>query len=428
MADRVSAPPSPSPLARAASPPGIRSVLLPAPTGRGGVREMMGARLTAWNPQTFANTVIMGGQTYNDLPVINPTALDIGPVVLTRTPAGLAILGVINRLGGAQPDLLRLRSLRSDVSVFNSTALVNAGDLNFPVQTFTTYALDGMIMSTAPSQSDARMAFTGPPNMIFRWGPFGQLVGAAASGIDSTVVDGYGTGITEGINGQGVLTQAHVHGYLDVGDTPGILQMMWAQDTASTVGAAVLRAGSWLRLSELGGGKGGKVVTKTYPITNSRSFRGDGTNLGDGNNVHLGDYDPTRPYGNERAQLGFDGAAIRSDLTNASVRTARVWLYCYEAENSTGSFVGIDAGTAFTSTYDPAFDSAASISYSVVKNAWNYFDINYGTAAFLPKILTGSNIMGLPPTPFGGYATGYRGYGFSAALRPYIEITYVVPN
>lgn len=58
-----------------------------------GVSLLQGATLTAWDGVTYACTVTAGTAVYTDIPVLNPTTLVLGRVLLGFGPAGPVILG-----------------------------------------------------------------------------------------------------------------------------------------------------------------------------------------------------------------------------------------------------------------------------------------------------------------------------------------------
>lgn len=80
--------------------PILARLLLGESTGRPTV-PLLGATLTAWDPATYTNTVTVGDAvTYTDLPVLNPSAQQLGRVLLADTDAGPVILGPLYQAGG----------------------------------------------------------------------------------------------------------------------------------------------------------------------------------------------------------------------------------------------------------------------------------------------------------------------------------------
>ena len=412
------------------NPMTVSRLIVPRSAQGSGTKEWMGGTLLAWDSTTYANTVEIGGITYTNLPVVNPLGLDEGPVLIARLPSGLVIMGPINRPGAGGSDLMARRVLRNDISVINTTFFTAADDLAFPVQTNTTYAIDGMFMSTSHNSADAAWCWTGPPNMVFRWGLYGVPVSSLsrAGSIDPTVIDGYGFGIIQQVNGMSdsPLVQCQPRGYLSVGDTPGVVTPWFSQGVAYASVASVFKKGSWLRIEELGAGAGGTTITKTYAATATRTYMGDTTYNTAAGDVSIYHGDRGGGSGNERAIAIFPGSTMRSDMASATITSAKLWLYCHYAEEAKGSLaIKAESYTSFPTTYDPGYTNTQNADDRWDVNSWNYLDIRAGSGAILPAILSGANSIGFTPILFGAAATGFRGYS-DPALRPYIEVTYTV--
>jgi hypothetical protein len=71
----------------------VARFLVGQPDGR--TLAIYGAYMTEWDPVTRWNVVSGGAQEFTDLPMINPTLLAVGPVLLLETPAAPIILGRI---------------------------------------------------------------------------------------------------------------------------------------------------------------------------------------------------------------------------------------------------------------------------------------------------------------------------------------------
>jgi hypothetical protein len=79
---------------------GLAAVLREAAgdNGPGGRQPtFLGGYLTEWDEVTHANKVALGGFTYDNLPVINPALLGLGPVLLAYSDEGPIVLGRIYR-------------------------------------------------------------------------------------------------------------------------------------------------------------------------------------------------------------------------------------------------------------------------------------------------------------------------------------------
>jgi hypothetical protein len=171
--------------------------------------------------------------------------------------------------------------------------------------------------------------------------------------------------------------------------------------------------------------------TTVYVCTASQSYDGstnpipgvDGTN-----NCYMGNFSPTRTYGNERSIAIFPGATIRSDLTGATVQTAKLWFYCFAAEESAGTLsYSSSTAAAAPGTLNPG---SGTYGYDDVwpVPGWNSVSmLDGGGSSMVNAIIAGANSVQLCPTLFGLAATGFRGFGYDATLRPYMEITYTKP-
>ena len=173
------------------------------------------------------------------------------------------------------------------------------------------------------------------------------------------------------------------------------------------------------------------TYTVNYTAIGSRSYDGDGIYIGapDGdNNIYLSTF-ADRAYVNERFQVLFDGDTIRTDLSGATIAYARLWLYCFKAEETKGS-LGFAWSTlsSISSSFNGTFvgEVWAKDDHWPVPG-WNYFDLltEGGGHTCLSEILDdgGNSIVSRQPLIPGLAATGWRGYGTSA-YRPYLEIKY----
>jgi hypothetical protein len=391
------------------------------------VQNLAGGTMTAWDPIALTNTVVVGQVTYQNLPSVSPIGLTTGLVLLQKSAAGYIIMGMLANAGDINLAPIRYRELPDDVTSV-STTLQDAGVLNFLVAGNTKYGIDGVMFYNSTSASHIAWAWSGPANMLAKWNAGGDVsTGTDDYPLFDTILD-YGDANTQVSFGFGHSAVAKPTARFATTDTAGLLQLRFG--CSAGTGPCVLQAGSWLRISDLGSASGATIYIKQYSCTASRSYNSDGNPIGSpdqDNNVYFGDF-PDRSFGNERSMLIFPGATIRSDLAGATVLTARLWLYCIKAEEALGSFQGqAEPNTSVPSTYSPS-----TVGFGVndvwTVNSWNSVDAFYlgGTSSYLNKILDGYNAIGLTPTSLGRAATGFRGYGFSVALRPYLEVTYSI--
>lgn len=386
--------------------------------------------MTAWDPIGLTNTVTVGPVTYQNLPVVSPVGLTEGLVLLAKGPAGYIIMGM---LAGASSSLLapiRYRRLKPDLSV-PTTTFADAGLLNFQLATNTEYALDGMLSYlSGGTVTDMKFAWTGPANMAVRWS-MGGVNNATSYSVNNETIYLYGDANFQTVQGAAVGFTCRPAGWFATTDTPGLLQLRVALSAAGVAGT--LQEGSWLRISDLGTSTNADIHIKQYACTASRSYDDSGNPIGvtdQDNNVYQGTF-PDRSFGNERSILIFPGSTIRSDLAGALVLNARLYLYCFKAEEVHGSLVEprTEPNTSVPATYaGPSSNDATSLHDAWPVPGWFSVECLYqgGPDGLLNGILAGDNAIGLPPTTFGLAATGYRGYGFSASFRPYLEVTYAV--
>lgn len=390
-------------------------------------QDVAGGTMTYWDPVTHANTVVVGPVTYQNLPVVSSVGLTTGLVLLMKAPGGYIIMGMLSRASSTVYDPVRHRVLSNDLPLPNTT-LIDAPALSFGLNPATQYAMDGCLFYNSTTSNDIQFAWTGPANMSVKWNMHG-LSNATTNGILTDLITNYGSGSPQTIQGLGALSACHPSGWFSTTDTPGVLQLQAALASGTTAG--LLAQGSWLRLSEISGTGLTDTVIKQYACTASRSYAEDGTYIGatDGdNNVYFGSF-PDRSFGNERSVLIFPGATMRADLGAATVLSARLYLYCFKAEETQGSFQGrAESYTAVPTTYSPPTGAGFGVNDIWTVPSWNSIECFYTGSAdsYLNRILAGDSAVGLTPTSFGLAATGFRGYGFSAALRPYIEVAYAV--
>jgi hypothetical protein len=391
------------------------------------VQDIAGGTMTAWDPISHANTVIVGPVTYQNLPVVSPIGLTLGNVLLNKGPAGYIIMGMLSSASTQALDPIRFRVLKSDVPL-PSTTLIDAGTLAFQLAAGVNYGLDGTLYMNAGVTSDVQFAWTGPPNMVVKW----NMLGLNNSSTNTVGVPyanvGYGDANPQTVQGAGVLAATLPNGWFSTTDTPGILQLRVALASGTTAG--LLGQGSWLRLCNLDTGNvGTDTYTKVYTCTASRSYDDSGNPIGgtdQDNNVYFGSFSD-RSFGNERAVMIFPGATMRSDLAGATVLSAQLFMYCFKAKEAKGSWQGkSEPYTAVPATYNPSGGFGVNDVWDV--NSWNSVECFYMGAgsSIINRILAGDSAVGLTPTSFGLAATGFRGYGFSATYRPYVQVTYAI--
>lgn len=407
---------------------GLTRLFRPRPIGTS-VASPLGATMTEWNAVTGDNVVMIGSTVYRNLPVLSPNGLTTGPVMVQKTSGGWVVLGMIARSGDPVPDPIRYRSLRTDISLPDTT-LIDAGLLNFLLKADTEYGLEGRLFYSSTTSNDIRFAWTGPPNMAVKWGMAG-LNNASTFSVVPTILTTYGNAAPQTLQGAGFGVQCWPGGWFKTTDTGGPLQLRVALDSGTTAGQ--LMSGSWLRLTELGLGSGAQTYLKQYTATASRSYDDSGDPIGSpdqDDNIYAGSF-PDRAFGNERSILIFPGSTIRADLTGATVLTARLWLYCFKAEETNGSLV--EPTTRGDTSVPATLVVSADSPDTGLHDAWpvpGWFSVEClvkgGARSLLNGIVAGDDAVVLPPVLFGLAATGFRGFGFGSTYRPYLEVTYAI--
>lgn len=183
-------------------------------------------------------------------------------------------------------------------------------------------------------------------------------------------------------------------------------------------------------LSSIGGSgtaAGASQFTTRYTCTASRTYDGSGNFIGspDGdNNLYSGDF-ASRAFGFESGIWIFPGATIRTDLSGATVQSARLWMFCHTCDDTGGDI----QYSWRTNTTIPATDPGVGANEIGFNNifpipGWGSIDLIAG-GQLTTNIITGSaNAVRIRNNVIAQDATGWRGFGFGASTRPYIEITY----
>lgn len=186
--------------------------------------------------------------------------------------------------------------------------------------------------------------------------------------------------------------------------------------------------GSATHIGGSGTATGTSQFTKQYVCTASRTYDENGVFIGspDGdNNLYSGDF-VSRAFGFESALWIFPGATIRSDLSGATIQSARMWLYCHTCDDTGGDIqYSWRTNTTIPAT-DPGLGSG-EIGRSNVYPVPGWGFINLLTNSELQNHILGgiqANSVRIRQNILVHDATGWRGFGFSVQYRPYIEITY----
>jgi hypothetical protein len=259
--------------------------------------------------------------------------------------------------------------------------------------------------------------------MAVKWSMFG-LNNSTTHSILSDTVNAYGDANPQTIQGLGAPSTAQPTGWFATTDTPGLLQLRVALDSGTTAGT--LQQGSWLRISELGPFGGANTFIKVYTATGSRSYDHNGTFIGstDGDNNMYTWTLSGRGFGSEAHMWTFPAATMRTDLAGATILSAEMFLYCFSASSSPADLTYKWSTTAAIAATFPNNGFGGDD----IKNLWNVpgwagFDIS----SQMTNILTGNanSVLG-GSYNFSDSASGFRGFGFGASTRPYIQVTYSI--
>ncbi|MGH3546677.1 MAG: hypothetical protein ACRDQU_00825 [Pseudonocardiaceae bacterium] len=386
-------------------------------------QDWVGGIMLTWDPVSFANTVRVGPVVYTNLPVCSPNGLTLGTVLLAKAPGGYIVVGM---LGSATSttllDPIRYRALRADLSNATTT-FTDAGVLNFLLNINTQYAVDGCLFYNTLVGTNVKFSWNGPPNMAAKWSAWGTQDTSFTHLLFDTVL-GYGDANPQEIYSWGHSAIAHPRGWFATSDTPGLLQLRFAQNTANAT-AALLQQGSWLRITELGPASGAQTFIKLYTATGSRSYDKNGAYIGapDGdNNMYMGQFN-SRSFGGERHMWTFPAATMRTDLAGATVLSARMYLYCFKCDSAQGDYNWFfNTAATIQTTFPTSGFGGTDVQNLWSVGAWASFDIT----AQMDGILTrnANSVLG-GPAGFNDASTAFRGFG-TGGYQPYIEITYAI--
>ena len=386
-------------------------------------QDWVGGTMLTWDAVSLANTVKVGPVVYANLPVVSPNGLTRGTVVLARTQSSYLVLGMLGSAKGVTLlDPIRYRVLPGDITLPNTT-LADAGILNFLLNTNTQYGIDGQLFYNSTTSNDIQFAWNGPPNMSARWGMFG-LSNASLNEILADTVTGYGDGSPQTIQGLAAPALCKPGGWFATTDTPGLLQLRTALASGTTAGT--LQQGSWLRITELGQFGGANTFVKIYTATGSRSYDSSGNPIGgtdQDNNMYTWSLSG-RGFGQESHMWTFPASTIRSDLAGATILSAQMYLYCFAASTTPADLTWKWSTTSTIAATMPTNGfGGAEVTGVWVPAGWGGFDIS----SQMPGVITGNanSVLG-GSYHFADSSSGFRGYGFSASYRPYLQITFSV--
>jgi hypothetical protein len=193
----------------------------------------------------------------NGISVINSTVPNMNPAVIVDSGASnIQVLNwnpsfisklITDDVPGVQITTIdQVIKKQTDQVVSNSTTLVNDNSLKFPLQENNSYYFESLIEFTAGTTSDIKVAFTVPSGAILRWGPVNAIkidpAGTIVAQGQQTVS---GNSVSFGYESGGARQQILIKGYVECGTgESGMLQLQYAQDTATALEPLTVRAGS----------------------------------------------------------------------------------------------------------------------------------------------------------------------------------------
>lgn len=142
--------------------------------------------------------------------------------------------------------------LPSDISCYFLDTSIDVPGLAIYVAPNRNYMLDGYLSYRSISTADIKVSLAAPPGSEGNWGFMPVDVGGASTGdVNPGRVDGVTGDLAQGGAGGSVETTGQLHGWVRTAAVSGALQVRFGQVTAIADTTAI-RAGSWLRLTEIG--------------------------------------------------------------------------------------------------------------------------------------------------------------------------------
>lgn len=172
-----------------------------------------------------------------------------------------------------------------------------------------------------------------------------------------------------------------------------------------------------------GAPSGSQQFTKKYTATVSDTFSGNSpfNRENDASNMYTRTLSG-RTNGQETALWVFPGATIRSDITSATIQSARLWMYCTNSSGASGGCnISYQSNTTIPSTRPGLGTDSANFSSSWPVPGWGSIDIS---GPLVSSIQAGKNSIYLDSAVITGSASFY-GAG-QAGFEPYIQITYTI--
>ena len=131
-----------------------------------------------------------------------------------------------------------------------------------------------------------------------------------------------------------------------------------------------------------------------------------------------------RTFGSERHMWTFDAATMRTDLAGATILSAQMFLFCFQSSSSPADYSWFfSTASTIQATFPTSGFGGGDVKNLWVPSGWAGFDI---AAQMVNVVNNNANSILGGPASLTDSATAFRGYGFSATYRPYIQVTYAV--
>lgn len=220
---------------------------------------------------------------------------------------------------------------------------------------------------------------------------------------------------------------------------PATIKLQAANDSASTAYdiATASTGGFNIWIEDIGprtistnGGSGtpagASTFTKRYTGTGSKSYDSSGVFIGspDGtNNMYVGGLSGRTHGNNENSLWSFNGTQLRSDISGATINSAKLWMYCTNSDSAKGSaFLSYLTNSSPPASAPSSGHDGRNVTSKWPVPGWFGYDILSDVGSDL--VTFGANSIYLQTTGLVGDNSFY-GVG-TAGFEPYIEITYTV--
>ena len=136
----------------------------------------------------------------------------------------------------------------ADQSIVSSTTLTNDTHLVLSLESNSKYTLDGTILSVSSSATpDMKIAFIVPSSSNMSIGFIAASLGVTRL---AGVLEVSGTASSSIPHTVNVAVANHIGGYIETGNTAGVLQFQFAQNSVNAV-ATTAKKGSWIKLTKV---------------------------------------------------------------------------------------------------------------------------------------------------------------------------------